>query len=34
MKDINLLNYLSKNDIDIPNGINVSVVSLPSQINK
>ena len=34
MKDINLLNYLSENNIDIPNGFNISVVSLPSKLNK
>ena len=34
MKDINLLNYLSENNIDIPDGFNISVVRLPSQLNK
>ena len=34
MKDINLLNYLSENNIDIPNGFNISVVRLPSKLNK
>ena len=34
MKDINLLNYFLENDIDIPNGINVSVVDLPSEVDK
>ena len=34
MKDINLINYLKKHNIDIPENISVSTVSLPSLINK
>ena len=34
MKDINLLNYLSQNNIDIPDGFSLSVVNLPSNLDK
>ena len=34
MKDINLINYLNKHNIDVPKYISVSTVSLPSLVNK
>ena len=34
MEDINLLNYLSENNIEIPEGISLSVVDLPSDLDK
>ena len=34
MEDINIINYFFENDIDIPNGMSVSVVDLPSELNK
>ncbi len=34
MEDINIINYFFENDIDIPNGMSVSVVDLPSEVDK
>ena len=34
MKDINLINYLNKHNIDVPEYMSVSTVSLPSLVNK
>ena len=34
MKDINLINYLNKHNIDVPEYMSVSTVSLPSFVNK
>ena len=34
MEDINLLNYLSQNNIEVPDGISLSVVNLPSDLDQ
>ena len=34
MEDINLLNYLSENNIEVPDGISLSVVNLPSDLDR
>ena len=34
MKDLNVINYLNKNNIEIPKNIKISTVDIPSYENK